>query len=510
MMKRPLFAIVLTSLIVVLGIHVKVAAQEASTGDSAEQAPQTVAVHWDTVVGTSRANATLQAVVTPLMARDSRLHDQVWGALKDLHANYVRYVPWLPYPKLAVAELQPPANGKTSWDFSLIDPFTVDFFKANPQVPVVINFSTIPQWMFRTDQPVSYPSDANHPVWDYTQGTEHRDPSMKELTDYFERLVGWYTKGGFTDEVGQWHASDHHYTFDYWEVLNEVDSEHSMTPEQYTARYDAIVSAIRKVDPKMKFVGLALGGSEEKYFEYFLNHANHKSGIPIDMISFHFYAAPAADEPEENWQYTVFDQSAQFIQRVEYVNAIRKRLSPNTGTYVDELGVILPSDDGQGQPGYIFKPLPGFYWNLCAAQFAYLYAELARLGINAAGESALMQLPGFFPSVSMMDWNTGKPTARYWALKLLRENFGPGDKIVATSGSETVFARGFITPGGEKKILLVNKRNRPIETSILGVKGARMDYVDQVTAFGPPATEMVSADNVHFQGFAAGVVTLKK
>src|ERR1035437_7290742 len=110
MMKRPLFAIVLTSLIVVLGIHVKVAAQEASTGDSAEQAPQTVAVHWDTVVGTSRANATLQAVVTPLMARDSRLHDQVWGALKDLHANYVRYVPWLPYPKLAVAELQPPAN----------------------------------------------------------------------------------------------------------------------------------------------------------------------------------------------------------------------------------------------------------------------------------------------------------------------------------------------------------------------------------------------------------------
>jgi hypothetical protein len=110
----------------------------------------------------------------------------------------------------------------------------------------------------------------------------------------------------------------------------------------------------------------------------------------------------------------------------------------------------------------------------------------------------------------MMDWNTGKPTARYWALKLLRENFGPRDKIVATSGSETVFARGFITPGGEKKILFVNKRNRPIETSILGVKGARVDYVDQVTAFSPPATEILSADGVRLQGFAVAIVTLRQ
>ena len=32
-----------------------------------------------------------------------------------------------------------------------------------------------------------------------------------------------------------------------------------MTPEQYTARYDAIVSAIHAVSPETKFMGLALG-----------------------------------------------------------------------------------------------------------------------------------------------------------------------------------------------------------------------------------------------------------
>jgi hypothetical protein len=56
----------------------------------------------------------------------------------------------------------------------------------------------------------------------------------------------------------------------------------------------------------------------------------------------------------------------------------------------------------------------------------------------------------------------------------------------------------------------VNKRNRPIETSILGVKGARVDYVDQVTAFSPPATEILSADGVRLQGFAVAIVTLRQ
>jgi hypothetical protein len=70
--------------------------------------------------------------------------------------------------------------------------------------------------------------------------------------------VSWYTQGGFTDELGKRHESGHRFKIDYWEVFNEVDFEHDMTPEQYTERYDAVVSAIRKVAPRMKFVGLAL------------------------------------------------------------------------------------------------------------------------------------------------------------------------------------------------------------------------------------------------------------
>jgi len=64
--------------------------------------------------------------------------------------------------------------------------------------------------------------------------------------------------------------------------------------------------------------------------------------------------------------------------------------------------------------------------------YAYLYGELAKLGIDVAGESQMVGFPTQWPSVSMVDWDTGQPNARFWVLKLLRANFGPGDKLVNT------------------------------------------------------------------------------
>jgi hypothetical protein len=470
-----------------------------------------VRVDWNKVIRVSNTNATLQVVVTPLMSRNSPIHDKVFRALQNLRCDYIRYVPWLPYPKLAVAELEPPANGKASWDFSLIDPIALDFVQATQGHPAIWNFSTIPQWMFKTDKPVPYPADPNQPVWNYEQGTDLRDPSMKEVADYYARLVSWYTQGGFMDEFGKRHESGHHYKIEYWEVLNEVDDEHHMSPQFYTALFDAVVGAMRKVDPKIKFVGAALGGPSvnPQFLEYFLNHKNHKAGVPLDMISYHFYAVPTADESFDVWPYTFFDQADGFLHVVGYIQSIRQRLSPETGTTVDEVGAISSGDFNQGNPGYVAQPIPQTYWNLCAALYAYLYGELSRLGVEGVGESALAQLPGFYPSVTMMDWNTGEPNARYWALKLLRDNFGLGDKLVeARVGAPYVYVQGFIGPDGKRKILLVNKRNRPFVVSIPGGAGAIEDYVDQTTGDRAPASMHLTGDTVDLGGLAVAVVTL--
>jgi hypothetical protein len=471
-------------------------------------AAQAVRIDWNKVQSVSKATPTLQVVVNPPLRRGSPIHDRVFSELQQLGADYVRYVPWLPYPKLAVAELQPPANGHTSWDFSLIDPMTEDFLRATAGHSVILNFSTVPAWMFVTPKPVEYPADPDQVDWNYTQGTELRDPSMKELGDYYARLVSWYVNGGFTDESGQRHESGHRFKVDYWEVLNESDFEHNMTPEQYTARYDAIVSAILKVAPTMKFIGLALAmpSDHPEMFEYFLDHEHHKPGIPLDMISYHFYASPSADQSPEVQQFTFFDQADRFIATVRYIEAIRRRLSPQTRTTVDEIGSISADDGQQTAPGHVTKPIPDSYWNLSGATFAYVFAHLAELGIDVAGESQLVGYPTQFPSVSMVDWTTGAPNARFRVLQLLKDNFEPGDKIVDSSiNSMSIASFAVIKSNGKRKLLLINKRDRDFDLA-MPEQPAQVAAVDQTTKGAPYTTSKPSGKALRLRGLAVAVV----
>jgi Glycosyl hydrolases family 39 len=465
-------------------------------------------VDWDKKVVVSKSTPTLQVVVNPPLRPGNPLSIASYKALKELGADDVRYVPWLPYPKLAVAELEPPTASKTSWDFTLIDPMTKDFLAATDGHPTVMNFSTSPAWLYKTDKPVTYPADPNQVDWHYTQGTELRDPSGKELGDYYARLVSWYTAGGFTDELGVRHESGYHYSFPIWEVLNEVDFEHNMTPQQYTDRYDAIVSSIHQVSPETKFMGMALAipGNNPGFFEYFLNHANHKAGIPLDYISYHFYASPVPGQNIDSWQYTFFDQAAGFLNTVHYIEEIRKRLSPETKTDTDELGVILPTDNKPGDE----VPPPKAYWNLAGALYAHLFIELSKLQIAVIGESQLVGAPTQFPSVSMMNWQNDKPNARFWVLKLIHDNFHAGDTLVETSlegtGADDVDAQGIATPQGHK-LLLVNKRNHAIEVPLQGADGAKAVAVDLASGDGPAQSVAISGGKITLEPFAVAVVS---
>lgn len=484
----------------------------------AQESPQKIEINWDKTVLVSKSTATLQVVTNPMLNPGSPIHDGSFSGLKTLGADYVRYVPWLPYPKIAVAELEAPNKEKTSWDFTYIDPVTKDFLAATEGHSTIINFSTIPAWMFKTDQPVKYPEDPNQVFWKYTQGTELRDPTGKELGDYYGRLVSWFTKGGFTDENGKRHESGYHYTFPYWEVLNEIDFEHNTTPEDYTLRYDAIVEGIRKVSPNTKFMGLALAApsNNPKYFEYFLNPKNHRPGIPLDFISFHFYASPDLDESLDGWQHTFFNQAGGFLAVTRFILAIRDRLSPQTKIDTDELGVILPTDGleiraSKALPDHI----PHRYWNAAGALYGYLFIELSKLGVDVIGESQLVGYPSQFPSVSMIDYNNGKPNARYWVLKLIKDNFHPGDKLVAekekaedNDQASDVTVQGFMTPQG-KKVLLVNKANSE-KTVVLAedLQNASTLTVDEETGDGEPRAGKPQGSNLQLAPFAVTVLSV--
>lgn len=477
--------------------------------------PFTVSVDWSKTTAVLKSVPTLQVVVNPLLRPGSPIHDGAFAALQELGADYVRYVPWEPYPRLAVAELDPPRGGTTSWDFSYIDPSLLDFFKATAGHTTIVNFSTVPAWMFKTPKPVTYPADPNEVNWNYSQGTELVDPTGRQLGEYYARLVSWYTRGGFTDEAGKFHKSDHHFEIPYWEVFNEM--EHYETPEQYARRYDAVVAAIRKVSPRTKFVGLALDPLDPSMIEYFLDPGNHRPGTPLDMISYHFYAIPGPTESLDQWQYSFFAQADDFVIAAQFIERLRLRLSPSTRTTIDEIGSILPNDAWSRTPAAI----PAAYWNLSAATYAYLYTQLSVLGIDALGESQLVGYPTQYPEVTMVDWTSGRPNARYWALKLLKESFVLGDRLVATTctdpqprtitsaGNPDIAAQAFRSAQGQRRLLLVNKRNRTVQVALpSGAAGGAVQVVDEATGQNAARTATLREQRLVLAPFSVAVVTL--
>eukprot|EP00475_Leptophrys_vorax_P017288 TRINITY_DN2393_c0_g1_i1.p1 TRINITY_DN2393_c0_g1~~TRINITY_DN2393_c0_g1_i1.p1 ORF type:complete len:591 (+),score=169.78 TRINITY_DN2393_c0_g1_i1:3-1775(+) len=392
-----------------------------------------VEIDWSSTIGLLKTTATLQCVVNPLYRRFTPVHDHIFQSLADLNAEYVRFAGWFPYPRLTVAQLHRPTATETFWDFSLIDPLMEDFMNAT-QGHAILSFSTEPNWLYQGNDNFSVPLDPNAVVWNYPSGTKLVDPTAHEVAEYYGRFAAYYMQGGFVDELGNKVESPYHYDVKHWEILNEVEGEHSHTPESYTLKYDAVVQGIRKhADPthQIQFVGMALMNHHEwNWYEYFLNHSNHAEGIPLDWISYHFYGLPSSRTDIAQFA-SLFPAADGFVAEVKQIEEIRKRLSPETRTTIDEVGTILPGDNDR-----VSDEIPDIYWNAAGAMYAYLYGRLAPLGIDVLGQSQLVGYPALpalglpdaqYPSVALLDWNTGKGNARYHVLKLLLESFKAGE-----------------------------------------------------------------------------------
>ena len=363
----------------------------------------TIATDWTAPGVVSRAAPSLQVVPNPLFRRSSPVHAAIQDALRALRATRVRLVLWYPFPRLAVAALEPPGRWSTSWDFGELDPLVEDFVAATEGRPAIVNFSTVPQWLFATAAPVAAPADVAEPAWRYQQGTALRDPTATELAAYFARLASWYVAGGFTDERGTRRTSPHRLAFDTWEVLNEPDAEHAMTAAQYATRYDAIVEAVRAVAPDMKFAGPALGTPDapagQRFLKWFLDPRRHRPGVPIDLLTYHGYAVVFPDPATPSFLRTTprpvgpcrtdaFGAVERFVQAVHRIERMKARRRPDLPTAIDEVGLLAGDETKQDRSNFVAKPLPPWWWNLSAAVFAYQYARLAREGVAVVGASA--------------------------------------------------------------------------------------------------------------------------
>jgi hypothetical protein len=240
--------------------------------------------------------------------------------------------------------------------------------------------------------------------------------------------------------------------------------------------YDAITSGIRKFAPtgskNMQFMALALGNSGSiDYVEYFLNKSNHPPGTPLNAISFHHYGQPnSRDGSPNNTAYEqLFTQADGWIPQVQAIMAARDALNPTVILDADEVGVILPDDNDNkftaDEPGF-----PAIFWNAAAAMYVYLFGVTSQIGLDVLGHSQLIGYPSIpfprgapyngnwtappqFPSVSLLSWggvfgNPGDGTAKYWALKLLVDEFraGPPAGLYAPADADVLVST--VTTGG--------------------------------------------------------------
>ncbi|MFD0558530.1 hypothetical protein FB566_4478 [Stackebrandtia endophytica] len=477
-----------------------------------------IQIDWETERGTSRTVLTTHLWSAPPLRRESPIHDRAFAAFRDLKADYARFLPFWTHPRLSVAQLERPTEESTNWDFSLLDPIVEDFMAASEGRPVVGNFATIPAWMFDTPEPVTYGDDPDEDNWAYETGHRLHDESTVEIAEYFHRVASWYIAGGFTDERGRRHESGHRHRFDYWEVLCEPDVGHQLSPQTYTRLYDEVVKRVRRLDPDMRFIGLSLAMMElnPEYLWYFLDPANHEDGIPLDAFSYHFYACPdvvnpmgsEGNPPFEEWRGAIFGQVEAFLDKVKLIESLKNRLSPDTKTFINEVGTFAP-DVMNPKPD-----IPADYWALSGAAISYLWSRLLEQGIELVGIAEFIGYAGMIPGTSLLDWETGEPNARYHCAKLLIDNFGVGDRFFdATVGDgmapdQAVHARGFITADGRRKLLLVNKFDTSTTVILPSATAtATVSMVDTTTGARPPIPTPVGSE-LTLGAYATAVVTL--
>lgn len=462
------------------------------------------------LVTINRTTITLQVVENPFLRRGSAIHDNAWKLLRELGASDVRLALWYPYPRMSVAELSPPSANKTYWDFSYMDPVVEDFFSAQEGRPSVLNVATIPQWMFADATMPSIPGDPDTAVWNYEQGAAPRDPTLREISQYYERVARWYIKGGFRDELGARHSSGHYYKLAYWEVFNEPEYEHNFSPAQYNALYDAITSRLHRVDRHLKFTGasLAVPDHSEEFFNYFLDHSRHAPHVQLDAISYHFYALEKKDESLGEKTASFFAQADHFLETVKKIEGIRNRLSPGTKTQINETGCIAATDQFEGPEKMSGTGIVPSYWNLCGAMFSYVAGRLAEMGIEVVGASQLVGHPSQFPSVSLLDWTTGLPNARYDSLKLLMDNLAPGDRFANSSVDDPrLYVLPLIARNGQRKIILVNKTSDDLEVNVAADMAQNEVHVD-ATAAGLQKNGSFISNHIILHAFAVMCVTL--
>jgi hypothetical protein len=277
--------------------------------------------------------------------------------MQDLGAEFVRWAPWYPYPRVVVMELEPPdctaTKPATNWNSSHFDAVTADFMElvCGPEAAlgkcehsVAIQLATSPSWVWNNGtDPSSLPADPwtyeSGNMGAYNRGSTLVDESCKPLADYIARVVSHYTAGGHNDTCGHWHPSGFHYNWSIVSFYNE--NEHRIGGPRYTRCWDQLRGQIDSIAPQTTLEGpetvsssLEHGaGNSNDYLGYFLDPSNHADRRAPELLSFH-WGVSGGGTPE--YDKAIASVDALVANHVVPLVALRDRVAPHTEIALNE------------------------------------------------------------------------------------------------------------------------------------------------------------------------------
>ena len=165
-----------------------------------------------------------------------------------------------------------------------------------------------------------------------------------------------------------------------------------MTTWRYIHDYDVVVSemieAVGGPDYAPAFMGIggaavgSVGGAE--WLPPFLNRSKHGPSVPpIDYVSIHHYAGCSKRTDPSTYSSGFFGDFSAWMKdfKDKAITARDASSFPHTKIDLNEIGIIMPHDNDPGKG--ITANLPDIYWNAAGATYAYVFATLAPLGVEA-------------------------------------------------------------------------------------------------------------------------------
>ncbi len=320
MVKRYIIGFILFTLVLTtLGIAVKIGAAPG-IGTPAVHCSMSNATQVTIQVGPN-GSPLYPNVSTTVDAATYLMPSQYSGANAALHALALWQPPLvrLHFGFHGITSL--PESQEYVWDFTRPDTAIANLRAQHTSY--ILNVRTAPPWMFNAYGKL-------------------RDGTFHEYAAYLARLVGWYNKGGFTDEKGVYHKSGHYGWVHTWEIWNEPSSSGELPvpvpdktaqfldPVSFARLFNTVVAAMRAVDPTIIVGGPAINGHTPTAWSNYIAPFVQNLNEPLAFISFHMYPTGYVTDPD-----------------ADVLNTLNSRLP----AAIDNLGPIAgQANHGHGAP----------------------------------------------------------------------------------------------------------------------------------------------------------------